>query len=75
MIANRHSFSVVSKDTDFYQRSIALGLPPKFIWLGVGNCGTEVIVDLLRSQHALVRDFIASKTERVLVFERLPQER
>ena len=42
--ARHHGFSIVSKDTDFYQTSVALGSPPKFIWLRVGNCGTEIIV-------------------------------
>ena len=69
--ATLHGFSIVSKDTDFYQRSVVLGSPPKFIWLRVGNCGTETIVDLLRSQHAIIRDFIASETESVLVLERI----
>ncbi len=73
--ARHHGFAIVSKDTDFYHRSVALGSPPKFIWLRVGNCGTEVIIDLLRSQHALIRDFIASKTESVFVLERTPQAR
>jgi len=73
--ARHHGFSIVSKDTDFYQRSVAFGSPPKFIWLRVGNCGTEIIVDLLRSQHALIRDFLARETESVLVLDRLPQER
>ena len=27
--AKQHGFSIVSKDTDFYQRSIAFGHPPK----------------------------------------------
>jgi len=72
--ARHHGFSIVSKDTDFYQRSVAFGSPPKFIWLRVGNCGTEIIVDLLRSQNALIRDFLASETESVLVLDRLPQE-
>jgi predicted nuclease of predicted toxin-antitoxin system len=54
--ARGHGFSVVSKDTDFYQRSVALGSPPKFIWLRIGNCRTEEIIDLLRSRHALIRD-------------------
>ncbi len=69
--ATHHGFSIVSKDTDFYQRSVALGSPPKFIWLRVRNGGTETIVDLLRSQHALIRDFIASETESVLVLQRI----
>ena len=69
--AKQHGFSVISKDTDFYQRSVALGSPPKFIWLRVRNCGTEAAVNLLRSQHALIRDFVASETESVLVLERI----
>jgi len=70
--ANGHEFSIVSKDTDFYQRSVALGSPSKFIWLRVGNCGTKEIVDVLRSQHVLIQDFMQSETERVLVLERGP---
>jgi predicted nuclease of predicted toxin-antitoxin system len=73
--ARHHGFAIASKDTDFYQRSVALGSPPKFVWLRIGNCRTDVIVDLLRSQHTLIRDFIASETESVLVLDRLPQER
>lgn len=69
--ARDQGFSILSKDTDFYQRSVAFGSPPKFIWLRVGNCGTETIVDLLRSRHALIRDFIANETESVLVLERI----
>jgi predicted nuclease of predicted toxin-antitoxin system len=69
--ARRHGFTIISKDTDFYQRSVALGSPPKFIWLRVGNCGTEAILNLLRSQQALIRDFIASESKSVLVLERI----
>ena len=73
--AKHRGFSIVSKDTDFYQRSVALASYPKFIWLRVGNCSTATIVDLLRSYHALIREFIASETERILVLERISQAR
>ncbi len=68
--AKQHGFSIVSKDTDFYYRSILFGHPPKFVWLRVGNCPTRLIVDLLRSRHALIRDFIQCETESLLVLER-----
>jgi predicted nuclease of predicted toxin-antitoxin system len=68
--ARQRNFTVVSKDTDFYQRTVALGAPPKFIWLRVGNCTTATIVDLLRSHDAVIREFVASDTESVLVLER-----
>jgi predicted nuclease of predicted toxin-antitoxin system len=67
--AKQHEFTVVSKDTDFYQRAVALGSPPKFIWLRVGNCTTGTIVDLLRKHGAIIREFIASENETVLVLE------
>jgi predicted nuclease of predicted toxin-antitoxin system len=50
---------------------VALGSPPKFIWLRVGNCPTATIVDLLRKQSAIILEFVASETESVLVMERV----
>ena len=68
--AKQRGFAIISKDTGFYQTSVAFGTPPKFIWLRVGNCPTALIVDLLRSQHALISEFISNETETVLVLER-----
>ncbi len=42
------SFIIVSKDSDFQQRSLLYGFPPKFIWLRVGNCRTKLIEELLQ---------------------------
>ena len=36
--AKVRGFCIVSKDSDFQQRSLLLGAPPKFIWLRLGNC-------------------------------------
>jgi predicted nuclease of predicted toxin-antitoxin system len=68
--ARRNDFTIVSKDTDFYQRSVIFGAPPKFIWLRLANWTTAVIVEMLRLQHALINQFITSATESVLVLER-----
>jgi predicted nuclease of predicted toxin-antitoxin system len=68
--AKQRGFTIVSKDTGFYQASVAFGTPPKFIWLRVGNCSTEMIVDLLRSHYALIAEFISTGMESVLVLER-----
>jgi len=68
--AGQHGFTIVSKDTDFYQRAIVFGHPPKFIWLRVGNCPTGLIEGLLRSRHEVIRQFIESETESLLVLER-----
>jgi len=68
--AKENGFTIVSKDTDFYHRSVIFGHPPKFVLLRVGNCPTHLIVHLLRAQHELIREFIQSETESLLVLER-----
>lgn len=55
--AKEHGFTIVSKDSDFQQRSLLLGGPPKFIWLRVGNCPVETIEDLLRKHSAAIHTF------------------
>ena len=49
--AAQQGFVLVSKDTDFYQRSLVFGPPPKVIWLRVGNCSTDDVAALLRRRH------------------------
>jgi predicted nuclease of predicted toxin-antitoxin system len=56
--AQTNQFVVVTKDSDFIQRSFLFGAPPKVIWIAAGNCSTKQIVNLLRNS-----------TERILKFE------
>jgi len=56
--AAEHEFLLVSKDTDFYQRSLVLGAPPKVIWLRVGNAPTGTVATLLRERYLVVRRFV-----------------
>src|ERR1700738_104604 len=53
-----------------HQRAIVFGHPPKFIWLRVGNCQTGLITNLLRSRYQVIRQFIESETQSLLVLER-----
>ena len=55
--AKEQAFIVVSKDTDFRERSFVEGFPPKVIWLDVGNAGTEVIAGLMRRERQRVEVF------------------
>lgn len=55
--AKAHGYAIVSKDSDFQQRSLLLGAPPKFIWLRVGNCTVKRTEDLLRSYSAAIHTF------------------
>jgi predicted nuclease of predicted toxin-antitoxin system len=46
--AKRNGFCIVSKDSDFYNRSILSAEPPKIVWIRAGNCSSAEIKDLLR---------------------------
>lgn len=46
--AKANGFVLVSKDSDFYQRSLLYGHPPKFVYLRVGNSPTSRIIRILR---------------------------
>ena len=45
--AKVNSFIIISKDADFYQRSLLYGAPPKLVWLRIGNCTRDVLVSLI----------------------------
>jgi predicted nuclease of predicted toxin-antitoxin system len=55
--AKVQGYAIVSKDSDFQQRSLLQGAPPKFIWLRVGNCTVKRIESLLRKYSAIIHTF------------------
>lgn len=59
-------FLLVSKDTDFYERSLVFGAPPKIIWLRTGNCTVHDTITLLRSQYIVIRHFAKDATATFL---------
>lgn len=48
--AKERGFAIVSKDSDFQERSVVHGSPPKIICLKVANCSTGEIETLLRGK-------------------------
>ena len=46
--ARQHGFILVSKDSDFHEKCLLRGYPPKFVWIKRGNCSTSQIETLLR---------------------------
>lgn len=55
--AKAEGYAIVSKDSDFQQRSLLHGAPPKFIWLRVGNCTVNTIESLLRRYSPAIHTF------------------
>ena len=56
--AKKNNFVIVSKDSDFHQRSLLYGHPPKFIYLRIGNSPTSKIVDILREISRLLLNLL-----------------
>jgi predicted nuclease of predicted toxin-antitoxin system len=65
--ARESGLTIVSKDTDFQQRSLLYGAPPKFIWRRVGNCPTSAIESLLRRSSPVIRTFLVDAEEAHLI--------
>ena len=56
--AHQHGFALVSKDSDFHEKSLLQGYPPKVIWIKRGNCTTKQIETILRSQAAQIESLL-----------------
>lgn len=65
--ARLNDLAIVSKDSDFQQRSLLYDHPPKFIWLRVGNCPVKTIEDLLRRHSVAIHTFGIDATKSHLM--------
>ncbi len=63
--AAAHGLTIVSKDSDFHQRSLLFGAPPKVVWINIGNCSTPTIEEVLR-RH--VADFVRLEQDSAAAF-------
>jgi predicted nuclease of predicted toxin-antitoxin system len=55
--AAKMGYTIVTKDADFRQRSFLFGPPPKVLWIGLGNCSTKQIAELLRTKSSDIEAF------------------
>jgi predicted nuclease of predicted toxin-antitoxin system len=65
--AKDNDFTLVSKDSDFQERSILLGAPPKVVWLRTTNCTSAEIESLLRAALLVITQFVQKDKESCLV--------
>lgn len=64
--ARANGYTIVSKDSDFSERSVLRGTPPKVVWLRLGNCTTGQIEAALRRYQSEIRAFIDDSVLGVL---------
>ena len=65
--AASNGYAIVSKDKDFYQRSVAMGHPPKVIHLHIGNCSVKETAAILLAKPGHVRNFLSHETKSYLI--------
>lgn len=65
--AKSNNLIIVSKDSDFYQRSLLFGYPPKVIWIRRGNCSTANVEEVLRTHFDDIKKFYEDTHEAFLV--------
>ena len=65
--ARDNGFTVVSKDSDSYQRSLLYGHPPKLVWLSIGNCNRDILVALITKYKEQIYLLDSSPSESILV--------
>lgn len=68
--ARDHGYTILSKDSDFQQRSFVYGAPPKVIWIRLGNCTTRDIETVLRRHAAAIAAFEQDVSQAMLVLSR-----
>ena len=65
--ARTNGFIIVSKDSDFQQRSLLHGHPPKIVWLRIGNCTSRQLVQLVTTHEQDIHSLGADPFESILV--------
>ena len=65
--ARENGFAIVSKDSDFSERSVLYGSPPKVIWLRIGNCTTDRAGLVLRNSFPKIQGFLSADGGSCLV--------
>jgi predicted nuclease of predicted toxin-antitoxin system len=64
--AKDNDLMIVSKDMDMHDLSLALGNPPKVIWLRLGNCSTLQVENLLCQNFEAIKLFYIEKSLSLL---------
>ena len=67
--AKANGFTIISKDSDFQERSILFGAPPKVVWLRVKNCTSAEVEAMLRTALPAIKKFIQDDAETCLILD------
>ncbi len=65
--AIKEGYTIISKDSDFHQKSFLFGAPPKVIWIKKGNCSTQELENVVRKNLEIIRKFSSDNDATFLV--------
>lgn len=69
--AKEKNLTIVTKDRDFYYLSSIYGSPPKVIWLLLGNCKIEDVVNVFMQNQKEILHFIRTNKD-LLTLGKIP---
>lgn len=52
--AKDNDFVIVSRDSDFQERSLVAGHPPQIVWLKIPNRSKTVVLNILLDHHSAI---------------------
>ena len=67
--AGEHGYVLVTQDADFYDLSLARGLPPPVLWLRAGNTAKSTVLQWLNERAGVIQ---AAFTDGAACVELLP---
>ncbi len=56
--AKDNEFAIVTFDADYYDIALLRGVPPKIIWLRVGNVTTSQLANILKANASNIEHFL-----------------
>ena len=64
--AKANNYTIVTKDSDFNDLAIFKGIPPKVIWLKIGNCKVIEIEKILKEYEHTIKVFLNEEESAIL---------
>jgi predicted nuclease of predicted toxin-antitoxin system len=72
--ARDREYIIVSKDRDFYDRSLLYGAPPQVLYITVGNCSNDRLIEILEYSWKEITSAIREQCPLVAVSQESVQK-
>ena len=65
--ALQNKYTIVTRDSDYYDLTLLRGSPPKVIWIRRGNCSTKEIESIFRLNVIEIQEFFQKPLLGILI--------